>query len=330
MPRTAPSPPASRAFASTRKARWAISASSAPNSTDTESNLPFLSTDRERFLEYDVTKLIVTLANQTKSGIGLISGIPIEGNPGMPMMGRPPSPPIVMLEHIREFFELKSIAKDAKEIPADIGVLMVVQPEGLSADTAYAIDQFALAGGKVLAFVDPVAETHRQGNPMMMMMQGPPDLSEFDKLLKAWGVAFDTQDRRRRHLARPARAVRQRAARQRHGVRAVARPRPPQPRRARCRSRAASSVSNFASAGFLEKAAGRDHAVRAHHPHHRGCHAGPRRKRQHDARRGGPAARLQARRQAAGAGGAHLRRCQERLPRRPPPPPAPDAESGSR
>jgi ABC-type uncharacterized transport system involved in gliding motility auxiliary subunit len=161
------------------------------NSTDTESNLPFLSTDRERFLEYDVTKLIVTLANQTKSGVGLISGIPIEGSPANPMMGRPPSPPIVMLEQIREFFELKAIPKDAKEIPSDIGVLMVVQPEGLSADTAYAIDQFALSGGKVLAFVDPVAEAHRQGNPMMMMMQGPPDLSEFDKLLRAWGVAFD-------------------------------------------------------------------------------------------------------------------------------------------
>ena len=40
---------------------------------------------------------------------------------------------------------------------------MVVQPEGLTADAAYAIDQFALAGGKVLAFVDPVAETTRAG-----------------------------------------------------------------------------------------------------------------------------------------------------------------------
>lgn len=164
------------------------------NSTDTESNLPFLSTDRERFLEYDVTKLIVTLANQTKSAIGLISGLPIEGSPGNPMMGRPPGPPLLMLEQIREFFDLKSIPKDAKAIPSDIGVLMVVQPEGLSAETAYAIDQFALSGGKVLAFVDPVAETQRQGNPMMMMAQGPPDLAEFDKLLKAWGVALDTKN----------------------------------------------------------------------------------------------------------------------------------------
>ena len=164
------------------------------NSTDTESSIPFISTDRERFLEYDVTKLIVTLANQTKRTVGLISGISMEGNPGMPMMGRPPSPPMLMLEQIREFFEVKSIAKDAKTIPADIGVLMVVQPEALSPETAYAIDQFALHGGKVIAFVDPVPEMQRQTNPMMIMAQAPPDLAEFDKLLKAWGVTFDPKN----------------------------------------------------------------------------------------------------------------------------------------
>jgi len=162
------------------------------NSTDTEANLAFLDVERERFLEYDVTKLIVTLAQQRKTTIGLISGIPMEGSPGNPMLGRPPTPGPLMIEHIKEFFEVKSIAKDAKQIPAGIGVLMVVQPEGLSAETAYAIDQFALGGGKVLAFVDPVPEMQRQGNPMFMMMQGPPDLAEFGKLLKAWGVTFDT------------------------------------------------------------------------------------------------------------------------------------------
>ncbi len=162
------------------------------NSTDTEANLPFLSADRERFLEYDVTKLIVTLAHQRKTAVGLISGIPIDGSPGNPMLGQPPKQGPLMFDHIREFFEIRTIAKDAKEIPSDIGVLMVVQPEGLAPETAYAIDQFALSGGKVLAFVDPLAEMSRQSNPMFMMMQGPPDLAEFGKLLKAWGVAFDS------------------------------------------------------------------------------------------------------------------------------------------
>jgi ABC-type uncharacterized transport system involved in gliding motility auxiliary subunit len=162
------------------------------NSTDTEANLPFLAIERERFLEYDVTKLIVSLAGQRKSTVGVISGIPLEGSPGNPMFGRPATPGPLMIDHIKEFFDIKSIAKDAKEIPSDIGVLMVVQPEGISAETAYAIDQFALNGGKVLAFVDPVAETTRQGNQMFSMMQGPPDLSQFGKLLQSWGVSFDT------------------------------------------------------------------------------------------------------------------------------------------
>lgn len=161
------------------------------NSTDTEANLPFLAIERERFLEYDVTKLIVSLASQAKTTVGLISGINLEGNPGNPMFGKAPTPGPLMIDHIKEFFNIKSIAKDATEIPSDIGVLMVVQPEGISAQTAYAIDQFALKGGKVLAFVDPVNETTRQGNQMFMMMQGPPDLSQFGKLLNAWGVSFD-------------------------------------------------------------------------------------------------------------------------------------------
>jgi ABC-type uncharacterized transport system involved in gliding motility auxiliary subunit len=162
------------------------------NTTDTEANLPFLALERERFLEYDVTKLIVTLAHQRKTTVGLLSGIPLEGSPGNPMMGKGPTQGPLMLDQIKEFFEIKPIAKDAKEIPSDIGVLMVVQPEGLSPETAYAIDQFALNGGKVLAFVDPVAETQRQGNQMFMMMQGPPDLAQFNKLLASWGVSFDT------------------------------------------------------------------------------------------------------------------------------------------
>src|SRR5262249_43673116 len=82
------------------------------NSTDPESNLPFLAIDRERFLEYDVTKLIVTLANQRKSTVGLISGIPVEGSPGNPMLGQQGQPGILMLDHIREFFDVKTLAKD--------------------------------------------------------------------------------------------------------------------------------------------------------------------------------------------------------------------------
>ena len=58
------------------------------NATDNDATIPFFTTDREPFLEYDLTKLIYTLANPKKRVVGLITGLPLDGgmNP-MAMMG---------------------------------------------------------------------------------------------------------------------------------------------------------------------------------------------------------------------------------------------------
>ncbi len=161
------------------------------NATDTDATIPFFTTDREPFLEYDLTKLVYTLANPKKRIVGLITGLPIDGgmNPMAMMGGGRPQPPQVVMEQIRDFFEVKTLAQDVKEIPADVDVLMVAQPDRLTPEAAYAIDQYVLGGGKILAFVDPVAETGGRMGPMGMGA-GPPS-AEFIKLLKAWGLEFD-------------------------------------------------------------------------------------------------------------------------------------------
>ena len=162
------------------------------NSTDDEETIGFFAPERERFIEYDVTKLIYALANPKKPVIGLLSTLPLEGglNPMMGMRG-PPLPPQMVMQQIREVFEVKSLSKELDEIPEDVDVLMVVQPDGLSAKTAYAIDQFALKGGRILAFVDPVPETLQPPSPMSM--GATPNFDEFGKLLKAWGIEFDAK-----------------------------------------------------------------------------------------------------------------------------------------
>ena len=48
----------------------------ASNTTDNDTAVEFFSPDRERFLEYDLTKLINGLANPKKRVVGLIAGIP--------------------------------------------------------------------------------------------------------------------------------------------------------------------------------------------------------------------------------------------------------------
>jgi len=160
------------------------------NSTDNDASIAFFSNDRESFVEYDVTKLIYTLANPKKRVVGLITGLPLDGGmaPMAMMGGGRPQPPQMVMEQIREFFEVKSINQDAKEIPADVDVLMIAQPDKLTPEAALAVDQFVLGGGKALVFVDPVAELGRMG-PMGMGPGAP--TSDFVKILKAWGVDFD-------------------------------------------------------------------------------------------------------------------------------------------
>jgi ABC-type uncharacterized transport system involved in gliding motility auxiliary subunit len=71
-----------------------------------------------------------------------------------------------------------------------VKVLVVIHPKGITDATQYALDQFVLRGGKLIAFLDPSAALDPQGgNPMMG--GGGGSSSSLDKLLKAWGLFFE-------------------------------------------------------------------------------------------------------------------------------------------
>jgi ABC-type uncharacterized transport system involved in gliding motility auxiliary subunit len=157
----------------------------ATNSTDDQQVIPFFNLEREQFLEYDLTKLIYGLSEPDQPKIGLLSTLPIEGAPQMPnMMGMPPQQarPWAIIGQIRDLFAVESLAPDLTAVPADIDILMLVQPDNLSDAAAYAVDQFILGGGKALVFVDPNAESAGMGGPPGGDKQG------IGKLLNAWGV----------------------------------------------------------------------------------------------------------------------------------------------
>ena len=80
---------------------------------------------------------------------------------------------------------------DADKIDDDVKVLVVIHPKGISDKAQFAIDQFVLRGGRLIAFLDPQSVmASRQQNPMGGDMGG--SSSSLDKLLKAWGIQFDT------------------------------------------------------------------------------------------------------------------------------------------
>ena len=161
------------------------------NLLDDEQVIPFFQPERERFLEYDLTKLIYDLSNPTRPVVGVMSSLPLDGDPRTMMMsrGQQGGPWRSMLE-LRQTNTVKSVPTDTQAIDPDIQVLLVVQPQHLSPATQYAIDQFVMRGGRLMALVDPWSETEAaNANPE----EGPPPdaSSDLRRLFDAWGIEFD-------------------------------------------------------------------------------------------------------------------------------------------
>jgi len=146
--------------------------------------IPVFSLDQEEFLEYDLSRLVQSLAKPERPVVGVLSGLPLNG--GFDMQTRQPSQPWMVMEEIRQQFQIESLKAGIDQIPEKVSVLLLVHPKELPEQTLYAIDQFVLRGGKLLAFVDPYSEVD-SGMPM------PGDgaaskTSDLPQLFKAWGV----------------------------------------------------------------------------------------------------------------------------------------------
>lgn len=83
-----------------------------------------------------------------------------------------------MMDKLYQQFDIRTLGLASTEIPADVSVLMLVHPRQLSEQTQYAIDQFVLRGGKLLAFVDPLSLADADGGKS----------SDLAPLLRSWGV----------------------------------------------------------------------------------------------------------------------------------------------
>ena len=161
------------------------------NSTDGHAAIEFFDPTKEQFLEYDVMKVVYQLADTHKPVVGWLSSLPMGG--GFDPSSGQPREPWVVLEQAQQLFNVHMLDANVAKIDPDVSVLVLVHPKDLSAATQYAIDQFALRGGHVLAFIDPLSEQDPAGanpqNPMAAV--GADRSSHLEPLLSAWGVDFD-------------------------------------------------------------------------------------------------------------------------------------------
>ena len=156
------------------------------NSVGEEAAIPFLDPQKEPFLEYDIARMIYSLATPEKPVIGLMSGVMMSG--GFDPQAQRPLSPWVITQQVRQLFDVRTLPTSVERIDDDIDVLWLVHPTNLDEQTLYAIDQFVLRGGRALIFVDPLAEVaSAAAGPSGF---GMPSGSNLERLFDAWGVEF--------------------------------------------------------------------------------------------------------------------------------------------
>ncbi|MFC1740439.1 Gldg family protein [Pseudomonadota bacterium] len=159
------------------------------NSLDDMQAMPFLQPSKEKFLEYDLAKMVSSLGNPERKTLGLLSSMPMTG--GFDPTTQTPQPAWVLHEQLSQLFQIEDIDPAAPVLPAGLDVLMLVHPKDLEESMLYQVEQFVLNGGHLIAYLDPFAEMDRgnPGDPMAQMQAG--SSSSLGPMLDAWGVTYD-------------------------------------------------------------------------------------------------------------------------------------------
>lgn len=154
--------------------------------------LPFLSPNREPFLEYELARMIHVLSRPDRPRVGLLAGLPLSG--GFDMRAQQRRPPWAIHEQLEDLFDIETIGPESEQLPDTLDALVVIHPPELGDAMNYAIDQFVLGGGKLLVFVDPFAEMDPGPDPGDPMAAFAADQgSTLSALFEAWGLRFDQE-----------------------------------------------------------------------------------------------------------------------------------------
>ena len=156
--------------------------------------LPALDPNRETLLEYELSRAMAEVTRTGKPKIAIMTDEPINGNPGsnpMDPRGGGGSPPWFLPQLLERDYEVGTIPLSTEEIEDDVDLLLLVHPKRISERSEYAIDQFVLRGGKLVACLDPKFYFGQAFRPNPMAMGGGgSEPSNLEKLLPAWGLSF--------------------------------------------------------------------------------------------------------------------------------------------
>lgn len=158
----------------------------ATNAVGEEAVIEVFEPSKEGSLEYDLARLVYSLSTSDKTVVGLLDQARMSG--GFDARNQQPTRPWAVLQQMRQLFDVRTVEPTTTRIDPAIDVLWIVHPASLDEATLYAIDQFVLAGGRAVVFVDPHAE-------IVGATSGVPGAdapaSSLEPLFSAWGLRFD-------------------------------------------------------------------------------------------------------------------------------------------
>jgi ABC-type uncharacterized transport system involved in gliding motility auxiliary subunit len=162
---------------------------SGTNSTDDVDAIGYLAPERSPFLEHDLTRLISNLSDPEKPVVAVLSDLPLQGTQFDQYT------PWLVVDGMRQFFDVKFLTKDSTELPEDVAVLVIAGAHTIQDELLYAMDQYVVNGGHVLAFADPFAESMALSGPAAGQLP-PPGVGQaaIEPLLNAWGVMVERGD----------------------------------------------------------------------------------------------------------------------------------------
>lgn len=161
---------------------------------DQKEVIPSLDPNDESALEYKLARAISKVSKTKRPVVGVMSAMPIAGPAMMlpPQMQRNQQPPWIIINQLRMDYDVREIPISADKIDKDVSILLVIHPADIQPTAEFAIDQFLLGGGKVIAFVDSQAMVSRQYNSQGQMGMSAGSFTSPSSTLKnlfaAWGI----------------------------------------------------------------------------------------------------------------------------------------------
>lgn len=150
---------------------------------DNHQVIPFFAPERQPYLEQDIIEKIFAL-NNLKKTVGILTSLTMFDTL---QTDTQVSQQWEIVSQIKEFFNVVHVTKP-EEIH-NLDVLMIVHPRDLSAEMTAKIQEYTLAGGRLLVFADVAPEAARIYSPVNNDLLA----SDFGDLTKLWGIQFHTE-----------------------------------------------------------------------------------------------------------------------------------------